>query len=71
MQVPWRQLLFAHPPLKPGGMSQKLLVDHLVEEGYLTTPHIAEVLLSIRRDDFGCSDSPYNPSPIGYDQVIC
>ena len=70
MQVPWRQLLFAQPPTQLGGMSQKSLVDHLLEEGYLRTSQIAEVLLSVRRDDFGHSDSPYNPSPIGHDQVI-
>ena len=70
MQVPWRQLLFAQPPTQLGGMSQKSLVDHLLEEGYLRTSQIAEVLLSVRRDDFGHSDSPYNPSPTGHDQVI-
>ena len=70
MQIPWRQLLFVLPPIKPSAMSQRLLVEHLIEEGYLSTSQLTEVMLNIQRDDFGGSDSPYNPTNIGNDQTI-
>ena len=70
MQVPWRQLLLTLPPVKLGMHKQRHFVDHLIEEGYLRTPKLITVILSIDRSDFGCTESPFNPCPIGHEESL-
>ena len=70
MQVPWRQLLLTLPPVKLGMHKQRHFVDQLIEEGYLRTPKLIAVMLSIDRSDFGCTESPFNPCPIGHEESL-